>query len=200
MGDIEYLVSCGLLLGHALPHGFRFDITPVGFSFYEEAKQQTGQPTQRVKSSIKTYFDSTDFQKVYSQAYIKWSEAESLLWRSDSLSQLTTIGHLCREAMQEFASACVERYRLSDIDKDKAHIIERLRAVLTHFSARLGHTEKPLYDALLVYWGTLSDLVQRQEHGAQKEGQQLIWEDGRRVVFQTAVVMFEVDRVLSRSQ
>lgn len=49
-----------------------------------------------------------------------------------------------------------------------------------------------MLDALVVYWGTVSDLIQRQEHGAQKEGEALRWEDGRRVVFQTAVVMFEI--------
>jgi hypothetical protein len=49
---------------------------------------------------------------------------------------------------------------------------------------------------LLAYFGTVSDLIQRQEHGAQKEGEGLMWEDARRVVFQTALVMFELDRVL----
>ena len=48
----------------------------------------------------------------------------------------------------------------------------------------------------MTYWGTVSDLVQRQEHGAQREGKQLVWEDARRVVFQTANVMFEIDRSL----
>jgi hypothetical protein len=46
------------------------------------------------------------------------------------------------------------------------------------------------------YWGTVSDLVQRQEHGAQKQGAELTWEDARRVVFQTAIVMYEVSRAL----
>jgi hypothetical protein len=50
--------------------------------------------------------------------------------------------------------------------------------------------------ALLAYWGTVNDLVQRQEHGGQKEREPLKWEDGRRVVFQTAVVMFEIARVV----
>ncbi len=36
----------------------------------------------------------------------------------------------------------------------------------------------------------------RQEHGAQKESETLQWEDARRVVFQTAMVMFELDRTL----
>jgi hypothetical protein len=70
--------------------------------------------------------------------------------------------------------------------------------VLDLQAKQLGTTEKPFLDALLGYWGTVSDLIQRQEHGGQKEGQSLVWEDGRRVVFQTAVVMFEIDRSLSR--
>lgn len=46
------------------------------------------------------------------------------------------------------------------------------------------------------YWGAVADLTQRQEHGVQKEGEQLVWEDARRVVFQTLLVMFEVDKAL----
>jgi hypothetical protein len=74
--------------------------------------------------------------------------------------------------------------------------VARIRSVLQQHAAKLGTTAAPFLDALLVYWGTVSDLVQRQEHGAQKEGRPLVWEDGRRVVFQTAIVMFEVDRTL----
>jgi hypothetical protein len=39
----------------------------------------------------------------------------------------------------------------------------------------------------------------RQEHAGTREGEPLIWEDGRRVVLQTAVVMFEIDKSLSRA-
>jgi hypothetical protein len=45
-------------------------------------------------------------------------------------------------------------------------------------------------------YATVSDLVQRQEHAGQREGEPLVWEDGRRIVFQTAIVMFEIDRSL----
>jgi hypothetical protein len=56
----------------------------------------------------------------------------------------------------------------------------------------------PLFlDALIAYWRAVSNLVQRQEHGVQKAGSQLVFEDGRRVIFQTAIVMFEVDRALN---
>jgi hypothetical protein len=46
--------------------------------------------------------------------------------------------------------------------------------------------------------GTLSDLAQRQEHGGQREAEPLVHEDARRLVFQAAMVMFEVIRSLTR--
>lgn len=63
---------------------------------------------------------------------------------------------------------------------------------------KLGTTEEPFLEAVVAYWGTVADLIERQEHGAQKEGEALTWEDARRIVFHTAIVMFEVDRSLSR--
>ena len=64
----------------------------------------------------------------------------------------------------------------------------------------MGDTEKSFLEALLNFWRTVSELVQRQEHGGQKENEPLVWEDGRRVVFQTAMVMYEVDSSLSRQR
>jgi hypothetical protein len=69
-----------------------------------------------------------------------------------------------------------------------------IRAVLN--ARALGDTRRALLAALLAYWGTVSDLVQRQEHGAQKQGEPLTWEDTRTVVFQTAIVMFEIARTV----
>lgn len=43
----------------------------------------------------------------------------------------------------------------------------------------------------------MNGLAQRQEHGEQKGGEELTWEDGRRVVLYTAMVMAECDRMLS---
>jgi hypothetical protein len=37
-------------------------------------------------------------------------------------------------------------------------------------------------------------LVQRQEHGNQKPGEPLAWEDARIAVFYTALLMYEYDR------
>jgi hypothetical protein len=74
-------------------------------------------------------------------------------------------------------------------DKYTPQVIEAHRA-------KLGESVFEYLGALLNYFGCLSDLIQRQEHGGQREGQQLDWEDARRVVLQTIVVMFEVDRAL----
>ena len=76
--------------------------------------------------------------------------------------------------------------------------INRIKSVLLGEANRLGKTEKEFLNALLEYWKTISSLVQRQEHGAEREKKDLLWEDGRRVVFQTLIVMYEVDRALSR--
>jgi hypothetical protein len=140
---------------------------------------------------------SGTFQDRHQAAYQKWTQAETLLWASDSQEQLTTIGHLCREAMQEFTTSLCAAHGVTP--SDPAKTVARVRAVLKEAGASLRETTRAFLDALLAYWGTVSDLVQRQEHGAQKEGEPLAWEDGRRVVFQTLVVMYEVDQALSVS-
>jgi len=200
-GDIEILARNGLVsLSYGMRGSLSFDVTPEGFKYYEEMKKQAGQPVQKVEQSVKSFLDASRFQQKYSVAYQKWAQAEAMLWTSESESQLTTIGHLCREALQEFASALLIQYQLPNDERDKALTVARLKAVISARASQLNKSEKEFLDALLAYWGTVSDLIQRQEHGGQKEGEPLVWEDGRRVVFQTAVVMFEVDRSLSRNQ
>jgi hypothetical protein len=51
-------------------------------------------------------------------------------------------------------------------------------------------------DALFGFWRATDRYIQRQEHASQREGESLTPEDGRRAVFQTAVLMFEADRML----
>jgi hypothetical protein len=197
-GDVEILQAQGLLLMTKQGRMHRsFVVTPQGYSLYADLQDRSGAPTQQVEETLTRYLNSDAFQRSYSEAYRKWAEASERLWKSDSQPQLTTIGHLCREAMQEFATALVDRHQPPGVDAHKAHTVARIRAILNQHASALGGTTAPFLDALLAYWGTVSDLVQRQEHGAHKEGDTLIWEDGRRVVFHTALVMFEVDRAVS---
>ncbi len=200
-GDIEILGKYGLLSisRHPERKDIRgFHIMPAGFRYYEHLKTKLGQPVERVQSTIREYLSSSSFERTFPGAYQKWTEAETLLWSADSERQLSMIGHLCREAMQEFASGLITLYKLPNIDPNIQNTVARIRAVLNHRVASLGKNEKAFLDALLPYWGTVVDLVQRQEHAGQKEGEPIVWEDSRRVVFQTAVVMFEIASALER--
>lgn len=198
-GDFEELVRQGLL---SLSFGSRgtpsYDITSAGYHHYEAVMHRHGEATERVEAENRRYLDTDYFRSTYPAAYRRWSEAEAMLWGCDSESQLTTIGHLCREAIQEFATALVDRHQPPDANPDKAKDINRIKAVLDQRGQHFGERERQFLDALLAYWRAVSGLVQRQEHGSQPQAAPLLWEDGRRVVFQCAVVMFEIDRALSR--
>jgi len=90
----------------------------------------------------------------------------------------------------------VDRYNPPNIDREKAHTVARLKAVFESRANQMGQTERDFLSALVVYWGTVSDLIQRQEHGAHKEGESLGWQEARRVVFHVAFVMYEIDRAI----
>lgn len=196
MGDVEELDRQGLVALSRSAIDRVFDVTPLGFQYYDYLKRRIGEPSQRVERTISSYVEADNFRKKYPLAYQRWNEAEAKLWSSDAENEFTTIGHLCREAMQEFAHTLTEMHKPQDVTPDKTKTVARIKTVLSQKEQLLSTTEKPFLEALLAFWGTVSDLVQRQEHGGQKEGQPLMWEDARRVVFQTLVVMYEIDRAL----
>ena len=199
MGDMEILAREGLVGITYGSHGSpNVNVLPRGYAYYEHMKREAGQPLENVASSVRNYLIAESFRQRYPVAYQKWAEAEDMLWSSDSEHQLTTIGHLCREAVQEFASHLVEQHKPANAPEDKLSTVARMRAIFNHYKGNLGDKEMACLDALFVYWGTVIDLIQRQEHGGQKEGAPLVWEDGRRVVFQTALVMFEIDHSIAK--
>jgi hypothetical protein len=103
-------------------------------------------------------------------------------------------GHLSHHRWSQRIQHQPDQHDPPDVESDPQKTVARLKAVLA--KVQLPDAVKEFEEALLAYFGTVSDLIQRQEHGAQKEGEGLMWEDARRVVFQTALVMFELDRVL----
>lgn len=197
--DLDVLRGAGLIAVSSYANtgkGFSFYVTPHGFSYYEERKREGSEPAQQVEQGIATYLDSGRFQVAYPDAYARWREAADLLWGADSERELSTIGHKCREAIQEFATALVERHQPPSVTTDKAMTRDRLSAVVNLRRPQLGEARSDLLDALFGYWRAAGQLIQRQEHAGLREGEPLGWEDGRRVVFQTAVLMFEIDRAI----
>jgi hypothetical protein len=176
-----------------------YDMLPAQYVSLEEAFPVA---LDQVESQIRRYLDDDAFRLKHPRAFDKWAQAEQLLSRPDAVQQLTAIGHLCREAMQAFATELIEHHRPASatVDQDPQHTVARIQAVIAHERSQLGKYEKPFLDALIAYWGTTSDLVQRQEHGAQKEGEALTLADAQRVVFHTAIAMFEVDRSLGSTR
>lgn len=196
IGNLEVLSNAELLQRRSASQ--IFDVTPLGFKYYEYLILSLGQPVQQVEKKIINYLDADHFRKRYAKAFEKWTSANEKLWSTDSEKQLTEIGHLCREAMQEFVTVLVDHLKPPQVNPDKARTVARLKALMEIKTNQLGTTLTPFLKALIDYWGTVSDLVQRQEHASLKEGKPLVWEDGRRVVFQTAIVMFELDEAMLR--
>jgi len=74
-----------------------------------------------------------------------------LLWGEDSEQELSTIGHKCREATQEFATALLELHGVQDATPDKAKTRDRFSAVVNSRRADLGERKLEILDALFVY-------------------------------------------------
>jgi hypothetical protein len=120
-----------------------------------------------------------------------------MLWQANPQDDLTTIGHKLREALQQFATGLVEMHQPANVDSDPAKNLNRVQAVIEDNRKHLGERKSDLLSVLLEYHEAVTGLVQRQEHGDQKPGDPLTWEDARAAVFQTAMLMFELDRILN---
>ncbi len=176
-----------------------FILPPEAFDYYSELRSESDDQAGQVEEEILHYLTGADFQSRYPQAFARWREAAELLWKADGSDELSTIGHKCREAVQDFVTELLQRQGVAPKNPDPARTRDRLSEVVDTRRVDLGDRKAELLDALFNYWKAACDLIQRQEHAGQRQdGEPLTWEDGRRVVFQTAVVMFEIDRTLSR--
>lgn len=195
--DVEDLIDAGLLrVGRRTEGMIEFRVKPEGERYYADMKTRAGEPVREVEEDARSYLGSKSLRTRYPAAYQAFSEAERLLWGPDSQRRLTAVGHHAREALQEFATALVDHHRPAGINPNPAATLDRLSAVVNMHRGLLGEGRSKFLDALFGYWREVNTIVQRQEHGGQKEGEELVWEDARRVVLHTAVVMIEVVRTL----
>lgn len=192
-GDLLVLERYNLIhvTSRSQKQSFSFVVDPQGFEYWQQVQFRHAGPSDRSEEHVRRFLDAGFFRERFPVAFDKWAQAEALLWSEETPRQLTTIGHLCREAMQAFAGELASTLHV-EVTVDPAKTVARLRACVAAGKEQLPEAHHQLLDALVPYWGAVSDLVQRQEHGAQKEGEALGWEDGRLVVFQTGVVMYEL--------
>lgn len=191
--DLQALAAEGLI---SFCDQHIFSVSPHGLHFYEEHKLAQGRPVERVERTVRGYLETDRLRSAYPTAYEKWQAAEAMLWADDSNRNLTTVGHLCREALQEFADVLARRLGLDQAHPEKGKTINRITAAIEKTVS--SRTDRSLLEALVAYWRATNEVVQRQEHGAQDAAQQLSWQDARLSVFHSLFVMYEVDRVVSR--
>lgn len=148
-------------------------------------------PVERTYGEARHVIASAAFAGAYPAAFDSWAAAERLLWSDDAQRSLTTIGHHVREAMQKFATTLVETHQPPDVDPDPSQVERRLGAVIAMHRLELGKARREALEALGTLWERTNRLVQRQEHGAQKEGERIVWSDARRIVWLSLFCMFE---------
>ena len=146
-----------------------------------------------VEAQIEAYVDEVTFASRYPVAYRKWHDALDL-YTVNAERHATSIGHQCREALMDFIEALSVRSGVRLTGKP-TQTVARLRKIMAAKTG-LSSTVAAQQEALLQYFGTVSDLAQRQEHGAAREKEPLTPDDARRVVFYSMLVMHELDQSL----
>jgi hypothetical protein len=61
----------------------------------------------------------------------------------------------------------------------------------------MGKKEGEWLKSLLDYLLGVSGIIQRVTHAAEKQGEPINWNDARRVVTQTLILIYELDNLLS---
>jgi hypothetical protein len=151
---------------------------------------------ERIDDYLCAYLNSERFQSAYPLVCRRWEHTSGMLWHADSKDKLLLVGHKARDTMKEFACSVIERRELYPVNLYPTKTLERLSVVIEMHRSQLLDTRAAFLNGLLDYWKVLNDVVQCHEDGASRDHKRLRWEDGRRLVLLTALVMIEVDRSL----
>jgi hypothetical protein len=152
---------------------------------------------ERIEDYLGAYLGDERFKSRYPHAQERWSQTWATLWQADSREKLIAVAAEAREVMWEFACALGERNAAAEGSPDATEMVERLSELVEMRRPELGDSRCRLLQALFGYWQALNEVVQSHRAlGAQRVRERLTWEDGRRLVVLTALVMVEVDRSL----
>jgi hypothetical protein len=194
--DFVTIANTGVLQVEPMKDASSFVISPLGRQFYAELTQDDQGQTAQIEEDVWRYFDTQEFQQAYPDTYLKWKGASQAVWSSDGAREFSAVGLLCREAMQAFATELIARHGVERANDDLAATRDRFSAVVNARRSDIGDRKSTLLDALFDYWREVGNLVQRQVHANERQVEELVWDDGRRVVFQLGFVMFEAARTL----
>ena len=105
------------------------------------------------------------------------------------------------EALEEFARSLAESHDAAPANSASVEAaappragLDGLSSVIEACRSRVGDSRCDLLHSLCRYWLVLDGGVGRDARCAERAGAPPSWEDGRRLVVLTALVMVEVDR------
>jgi hypothetical protein len=173
---------------------FSFTLTSSGFQYYEFIKNESVNPIERTEKEILSFINIPSYEQRYQKAFFKWNEAEKLLWITNNEINLSTVGHLCREAMQEFLEVLVKRRGLENQCPQKDKTKNRVQVLIKNKKSTSSDTIIKLLEKLYEFWDMLNELIQRQEHYGLKERETIVLDDAKRVVIYTVIMMNELDK------
>jgi hypothetical protein len=163
---------------------------------------------ERIEDYLRSYLEDERFRSTHPLACGRWIVSWEMLWCADSRAKVIAVGQRAREAMQAFDASLLEACAPLAMDPQWPELLtERVRrggtledtiagvaGVVGAYGEQLGEERCALLGRLLEHWRALAENVQRHEHAWCPAGERLRWEDGRRLVLFTALVMVEVDR------
>ncbi len=190
VGDLDTLARRRLIAVSRRHPDLQFYVTNQGFAEYRSQVGSGSLPENELEANVLRYLEMSSVRKRHPDALQKWERAASLLWESNEVEQHTLIGHLLREASIEFSQSL--RRQLGIPPHAKSETKNAVGDALKRLGE--GRTTEAVLLSLWRYWSATVDHLQRQEHGATKEGEPLSWEDSRQAVFHAAFVMTELDR------
>lgn len=190
--DVDLLAHYGLLLPSFTSKGKpMYAIAPIGRQYYEHLRSDEDQRIERIEEVTLRHLETDGFGKRHPAAYTAWKKADDLAWSEDAEDRQSEVGHNCRDALVAFVTGLVERHKPDDVEKDPEKFLNRLGAV---FAKR--EISKDVSEALGGLWRYVTVLTMRQDHKERQKPGGLTVEDGRRVVFLTAMALVEADRFL----
>jgi hypothetical protein len=159
---------------------------------------------ERIEDYLRAYLEDERFRSTHPLACGRWVVAWEMLWCADSRAKVTAVGQRARDALQAFATSLLERCTPLAMDPHWPDLLadgsrrpdplDGLTSVTDAYREQLGEQRSELLRGLLENWRALVESLSRHEDGSQPPAERLRWEDGRRVVLLTALVMVEIDR------
>ncbi|HEX4186910.1 MAG TPA: hypothetical protein VHY83_03330 [Solirubrobacteraceae bacterium] len=164
---------------------------------------------ERIEDYLRSYLEDERFRSAHPLGCGRWIVAWEMLWCADSRTKVIAVGRRSREAMLAFGCSLLEACWPLAMDPSWPELLtERARrtdalyaveSVLGAYGEQLGSERSELLASLIEHWRALAEHLRRHEH-EQRPAARLRWEDGRRLVLLTALVMVEVDRSFSPAQ